>query len=125
MKYDPNLFKPKKKTNKYKAEKVKTKQGTFDSKGEWKRWKYLVGLEKNDVIQNLQRQVSYSLDVNGHHICRYVADAVFDYKGVTYVEDFKGVLTNTFRLKRKLMMAVHGIDVKIIRKQETHPKNMG
>ena len=48
---------------------------------------------------------------------RYVADFSYSEKGSpeTIVEDVKGVETAVFRIKRHLMMTVHGIDLRIVK----------
>ena len=44
---------------------------------------------------------------------RYVADFVYrDSAGQMVVEDVKGVRTQGYRIKRHLMLAVHGIEVR-------------
>lgn len=87
----------------------------FDSIREAKRWLELLQLEKDGKIEKLQRQVPYNLDVNGVHICRYVADfqytLVNDYRLPFLVEDAKGHRTREYQLKKKLMKAVWGIDI--------------
>lgn len=85
----------------------------FDSTRESKRWQELKLLEKAGVISDLKRQVTFRLDVNGQHICRYIADMVYQENGLLIVEDVKGVQTDVFKIKAKLMKAVHGIDVRI------------
>lgn len=62
-------------------------------------------------------QKRYRLDVNGQHICDYLADfAYYDKeRHTTVVEDCKGYMTEVARLKLKLMAAVHGIDVELVR----------
>lgn len=48
--------------------------------------------------------------------CRYIADFVYTdtASGQTVVEDTKGVLTDVYKIKRKLMLHVHGIRIKEI-----------
>jgi hypothetical protein len=88
----------------------------FHSKKEAKRWVSLTLLQTAGRIKNLKRQVSFELKVEGLLICRYIADFVYeeDTKGVwqTVVEDSKGYPTQIYRLKRKLMEAVHGIEIR-------------
>lgn len=85
---------------------------TFDSAREAKRWGDLVLLERIGEISDLRRQVAYPLTVNGILTTTYVADFVFvDKCGRTVVEDSKGVQTDAFKIKRRLMLAVHGVDV--------------
>ena len=92
----------------------------FDSTGEFKRWCVLRLLEKGHAIKNLERQKRYKMEVNGVHICTYVADfayseylAMFGWQDV--VEDFKSPATMSpiFAIKRKLMKACHGIEVRV------------
>jgi hypothetical protein len=51
--------------------------------------------------------------VNGIHVAKYLAD--FRYydteRNTLVVEDSKGVRTETYKLKRRLMLAIHAIDV--------------
>lgn len=87
----------------------------FDSRKEAARWIELRLLEKARLISGLQRQVKYDLVVNGTKVCSYVADAVYIENGELVVEDTKSVATQTpvFRLKAKLMAAIHGIKIRI------------
>jgi hypothetical protein len=70
-------------------------------------------LEKAGQIANLERQIRYHLDVNGVHICDYIAD--FQYVAgenpLFTVEDCKGFRTPEYKLKAKLMKACHNIDI--------------
>ena len=63
--------------------------------------------------------------VNDQKICKYVAD--FRYNKVDeygsleeVVEDAKGVETAEFKLKKKLMKAVHGIEIYLSKKNNTN-----
>jgi len=84
----------------------------FDSKAEAERWSLLKVLSEIGVISELQRQVPYQIAVNGVKVCKYVADFVYVEKGHQVVEDVKGFRTAEYRLKKKLMLAVHQIEVK-------------
>ena len=68
-------------------------------------------MEKAKDIQDLKRQVRYSLDVNGVHICFYVADFTYLERGALVVNDSKGYRTKDFILKSKLMLACHQIKI--------------
>ena len=85
---------------------------TFASKAERGRWMDLRLMEKAGEIKELKRQVKYPLEVNGLHICDYVADMVYEQNGLVVVEDVKGYITREFRIKKKLMLACHGIEIK-------------
>lgn len=96
---------------------------TFDSKAEHKRWQYLVMLEKAREISNLRLQVSFELipaqmTPSGKKIrpTTYIADFCYDdSSGRPVCEDVKGVETPEYRLKKKLMLHVHGIEIKEVR----------
>ena len=124
--------------NKYGAKKIKDPATgfVFDSKKEFIRWCELRILEKSGNISDLKRQVKYELipKQEGERACSYIADftyvADFVYKvptqkweeisngwrlvdgWETVVEDTKGVRTDAYRIKRKLMLHIHGIRIK-------------
>lgn len=100
--------------NKYRAKRIKSEDGNFDSTGEFKRWCVLKLAEQAGLIQSLERQVRFKLAVYGTHICDYIADYTYYKNGIYVVEDFKGIQTKVFKLKKKLMRAVHGIDIKVV-----------
>ena len=109
------------KRNKYGAKKTTVDGITFDSKWEAQRWGELQAMERGGLVQDLERQVSYDIVVNGEKICRYIAD--FKYKAVDddgstkeVVEDAKGFETADFKIKKKLMKAVHQIDLYLSKK---------
>lgn len=49
---------------------------------------------------------------NGVKLCDYVADFVYEEDGMEITEDFKGVYTPIYRLKKRMMKAFHGIDIR-------------
>jgi hypothetical protein len=100
--------------NKYRAQPVVTEEGRFASKKEYADWCALRLREKLGHITHLQRQVPFDLTVNGEHVTRYVADAVFFEGGKRIVADSKGVLTPEFKLKAKLLKALLNIEVVIL-----------
>ena len=94
----------------------------FDSKWESQRYLYLKSLEKADRVKNLELQPKFIISVNGQKICTYIADFKYDREdkdGVWehIVEDAKGVETPEFKLKKKLMKAVHNIDIYLSKKK--------
>jgi hypothetical protein len=96
--------------------KVTTTDGTFDSQKEHRRWCELKLLQRGGVIRNLEHHVPISIDVNGHHICKYIADFVYFEGDVRIYEDVKGnaaTITDVFRLKRKLIRALYGVEIRI------------
>lgn len=90
----------------------------FDSKREAERWAELLILEKAGDITDLQRQVRYVLipsqktKTKTERAVTYVADFVYKDHGETVVEDAKGVPTKEYIIKRKLMLFIHGIQVR-------------
>ena len=108
--------------NKYRNKKVQTPDGNFDSVKEYRRWKELRLLEKAGEISNLHRQVPFGLippqRVKGKLVERevkYYADFTYITKeGEFVVEDAKsdGTRTQVYRLKKKLMLQVHGLQIK-------------
>ena len=105
--------------NKYNARKT----GGYDSRKEYRRACLLKALLRSGEISGLREQVKYVLiptqrDSYGHLIekeCSYYADFVYrDKDGNLVVEDTKGMRTSEYRLKKKLMLHVHGIQIKEI-----------
>lgn len=99
--------------SKYGAIKTEANGIMFASKREKNRWMDLRIREMAGGIKDLRRQVAYPLEVNGMKVCDYIADFVYHENEELVVEDSKGVLTPVFELKKKLMRAVHGIEVKL------------
>lgn len=110
------------KRNKYNNQKPVFNGQKFDSNKELQRYKILKSLEKSGRIQDLDRQVKFLLiptqkDEKGKTVEReasYYADFVYtDVKtGLLVVEDVKGVKTDAYILKRKLMLALYDIRIK-------------
>lgn len=109
------LLKPKTR-NKYNARKVYHKGKVFDSQKEFRRYLELRDWLARGIISDLVLQPRFRLDVNGLHICVYVADYQYVKNGETIVEDVKSKATAklpVFKLKQKLMKAILGIDVQV------------
>lgn len=93
----------------------------FDSKWESQRYLYLVSLERAGRVQNLVLQPKFPIEINGHKICTYIADFEYDLENLDgtwehVIEDAKGVETPEFKLKKKMMKAVHNIDIFLSKK---------
>ena len=93
---------------------------TFASKHEATRYVELKYMERAGIIKNLQLQRAFTLigaqkDADGKVIERpvkYVADFVYeDAKGKTVVEDAKGLKTDVYKIKRKMMLFIYGIRI--------------
>lgn len=122
--------------NKFNNRKVVFQGETYDSQLELSRFLFLSNREKEGEITNLRRQVEYLLipaqyGTEIKHLktkdkevrvllersCSYIADFVYERDGKTIVEDCKGskyIITADFKIKKKLMLWVHQIQVKII-----------
>jgi hypothetical protein len=101
--------------SKYGARKVKTPDGqVFDSVKEFHRWGVLRLLERAGKISDLQRQVKFELipKQEGERACSYIADFTYYQDGKLVVEDSKGCKTEVYKIKKKLMLWVHGIKIK-------------
>jgi len=104
------------KESKYHNKRVTVDGITFDSVKEARRWQELRLMERAGEITLLARQVKIEL-VPKNNLFRavyYVADFVYVDKrtGKTVYEDVKGVRTDVYKLKKKLLYWRHGIEIK-------------
>lgn len=89
----------------------------FQSKAELLRYQQLKKMLDEGLIAELEMQPSYPIIVNNQKICSYRADfryKVIDELGRTLriaVEDVKGWKTDVYAIKKKLVEAVHHIDL--------------
>lgn len=100
----------------------------FDSKKEALRYLELKDKEAHCIICDLQLQVKFELipaqyehfEVQGKHkmldrkkctekSCSYIADFVYSKDGNLIVEDVKGMRTDVYRIKKKMMLDKHNI----------------
>ena len=112
--------------SKYNNRKVRCSGETFDSMLECERYKYLKALEQQKVISNLRRQVKYVLlpsqkdsktQKTIEREITYLADFVYEKGSQTIVEDVKGMKTDVYKIKRKLILYFHGIQIKEVTKE--------
>lgn len=119
---------------KYHSKKITCDGESFDSKKEFRRWQALWLLERAGQIKDLKRQVKFELIPPQYetvarysqktgkrlkdekkfleHGCYYIADFVYSRPdGSVVVEDSKGVRTDAYIIKRKLMLRIHGIKI--------------
>ena len=93
----------------------------FHSRKESMRYGQLKLYEKGGLISDLRLQVSYELIpklvINGktERAINYIADFVYfdTVHKVEVVEDVKGMITDIFKIKYRLMKLIHNIDIKI------------
>jgi hypothetical protein len=95
----------------------------FDSKAEARRYAELQLLLRAGQIRNLRRQVRFELlpSVRLHGAQRatpaltYVCDFAYEEGGREVIEDVKGAVTKEYRIKRHLMKALLGLDIRELR----------
>lgn len=124
--------------NKYRNKKITVDGEIFASRKEARRFSELSLLQCAGEISGLKTQVKFELvpaqyeEIPTGEIYKigakkgmpkmkrqcvenavtYIADFVYTDGGKTVVEDTKGVRTKDYIIKRKLMLAVHGIRIK-------------
>lgn len=109
-------------TAKYGNRKTEVDGIKFDSEKEARRYAELLLMQKAGEIYELQRQVPFVLiptqrDEKGKVIERevkYIADFTYREKGVNrlVVEDTKGMRTDKYIIKRKLLLYRHGLRIR-------------
>lgn len=107
--------------SKYRAVPIDTADGHFDSMGEFARWEDLKLMQRGGLISGLKRQVKFELipkqktkDGKNVQPVEYIADfRYYDKRTSQWVtEDFKGMRTDVYKLKKKLMLWRYGIEIK-------------
>ena len=105
--------------SKYHNKKVCYNGIAFDSHKEAQRYSELLLLFRAGVITDLRLQVPFELipaqRINGKIVeksCKYIADFVYTENGNIVVEDTKGFRTKEYKIKKKLLLYVHGIQIK-------------
>lgn len=105
--------------SKFYAKKIKTPQGTFDSKVEYKRYIELSRLQElQDGIRDLDRQIQFELipkhkaklDAKTERAVNYTCDFVFIMDDTLYIEDVKSDYTRKekdYIIRRKLFKWVY------------------
>lgn len=99
---------------KYRNQPVTVDGLRFDSKKEARRYQQLKLMQAAGDITGLDVQRRLPVVIDGVHICVYVADFVYERGGVKVYEDVKSDITRrnpVYRLKRKLVRVVLGIDI--------------
>lgn len=102
--------------NKYGNKKTEYKGIIYDSK---KEAEYAIELDRrffaskpSDRVVLVERQVRYPIQIRGAEICSYFADFKVSYAdGHEEVVDVKGVRTDVYKIKKKLVKAVYGITI--------------
>lgn len=100
--------------NKYNAKRTTVGDVQFHSAAEAREYNRLKQLEDAGKIADLRIQPEFSCEINGSLICKYRADFSFIRNGTRVVVDVKGMETAVFKIKRKLVEAMHGVEIKLI-----------
>lgn len=107
--------------SKYRAKRTRAWDGTLcDSAFEAERHNILVMRQRAGNIRDLRWQVKYELipKQEGERPVTYVADFVYkDKDGNEVVEDVKGVRTDAYIIKRKLMLWRYGIRIREVTRE--------
>jgi len=102
-----------KKKPKYHNQKTVVDGIEFDSKKEAAKYKKLKLMVKAREIRELQLQPEFPIRVEGVIVCTYRGD--FSYidnkENRLILEDVKGIKTQVYRLKKKLLKAIYNIDI--------------
>lgn len=87
----------------------------FASKKEAERAIELDLLVRSGIVKEWEAQPRFPMEHNGVKICSYVGDFRVIYPdGRIEIEDVKGMKTPMYNLKKKLVRAFYGIDIKEI-----------
>tara|TARA_R100000808_G_scaffold21668_1_gene46833 strand:+ start:382 stop:717 length:336 start_codon:yes stop_codon:yes gene_type:complete len=107
--------------SKYRAVRTVVDGITFDSKKEAAYYKQLKVMEAGGFAKDIRLQPKFDCVVNGKKICTYradfeylAADPVDPIKGelnVRRIVDVKGYKTPIYKLKKKLVEAIHNVDI--------------
>lgn len=102
--------------SKYHAQRTEVDGIKFASKKEAKRYVQLKAFERVGLIKNLRLQVPYQIIAKSKYgrAIKYIADFVYIEDEQTVVEDVKGYRTDVYKLKKRLMAEVYGVEVKEI-----------
>ncbi|WP_159585946.1 DUF1064 domain-containing protein [Chelativorans xinjiangense] len=106
------------KRNKFNARKVTVDGRTYDSKAEAAYCETLLLREKAGEVSAIEFQRPFALiGPDGMLITTYRADAAFwdNIENRFRVIDVKGFETKEFKIKRKLMKSLLGLDVEIVK----------
>lgn len=106
------------KQNKYHNKKVQYDEMTFDSKKEYSYYLKYKLMEQAGEIKDLKMQVpftlieTFKLQDKTYRKTVYKADFTFiDKEGKYHVIDVKGIRTDVYKLKKKLMAWKYGIEI--------------
>lgn len=100
-----------KKKPKYRNVKTNVGDITFHSKKEAARYCTLKLMETAGVITAFILQPKIPIIIDGKRICYYIGDFGYFKDGVQIIEDCKGMKTQVYILKNKLIKALYNIEI--------------
>lgn len=70
-----------------------------------------------DKVVDIEEQVPFKIEINGKLICHYLLDFKVTYADgrIEYV-DTKGVITDIYKLKKKMVEAIYPVKIKEVKK---------
>lgn len=83
----------------------------FDSKKESLRYLVLADMARHGEITELALQPRFPVEIAGKKICTYVSDFQYLKDGELIVEDVKGMKTQVYRLKKKMVEALYPFEI--------------
>jgi hypothetical protein len=99
--------------------------GAFDSGDEAEHFQQLL-LRKaaGEIVSDIERQITYRLEVNGELVCRIRPDFRYTVKGATRptIDEFKGFETDAWRIKWKLFTALFKGQYDFVVSKKKRPK---
>ena len=100
--------------SKYRNQKTVIDGIKFDSKKEADRYCELKLLERAKEISNLRLQVPYILFPKNQYgrVVKYIADFAYTENGKEVVEDCKGMKTDVYKLKKRIMAEKYDIIIR-------------
>ena len=101
--------------SKYRNIKTEVDGIIFDSKAEARRYTQLKLLEKANEISDLRLQYPFECKINEKKICTYKADFHYFEGDQWVIEAVKGFRTQGYNHKKKLVEALHGVEIREVR----------
>jgi len=102
----PNYYKKGRNGNKYKAQKALLDGHNFDSISEGNLYAELKLQQRAGIIKSFDIQVKEEMYAYGKFICNYYVDfLIFHLDGTKEFTEHKGIPTETWRLKWKMLLA--------------------
>lgn len=103
--------------SKYHAKRETVDGISFHSQREAREYRALKQFEKLGLIESLECQPKFPIVIAGVKVCTVIADFRYLDKqtGETRTIDVKGFRTPIFNLKKKLVKAVCGVEIEVVR----------